>query len=311
MTSARLPGALPVSQDGGIFSAQVPTIGEIRAVAAPPHPSWERREFPAPGGGYTLTLRDPDEWAMGADGWNVELRDSSGDVTPDHSYLRYLNNRAGVVADSTMAPWLADGTAVGLIPTGRDSPHSPVVYEIESERRNEVQATGWCLTVQCAPVGDRILVPRIGGFELITRGQSLRSLDWSHPEREWPHSGWLASGQVWYAIGRSKHGGVSWIWFLDPDGEVLAKERLDPFDVEPFDRDVYADAIRSGYSLKMGDGVRSLGTQLLRWTDSRPDPEHNRVLLAMTRPTGPPVTVERELLCDTEQRWVSVELRED
>lgn len=265
----------------------VPSIGEIRAVPAPPDPSWERREFPAPHGTYTLAFKDPNEWAMGADGWQVELRDSSGDVTSEHSYLRYLNNRSGVVADSKMTPWLADGTAVGLIPSGRDSPHTPVVYEIESQRRHEVQAQGWCLTIQSAPTGERILVPRIGGFELLAGGQRLRSLAWSHPEREWPHSGWLASGQVWYAIGKSEHGEVSWIWFLDPDGEVLGKERLDPFDVEPFDRDVYSDAIRAGYSLKMGDGVRSVGTQLLRWTDARPDPEGNRVLLAMTRPTGP------------------------
>jgi len=290
---------------------RVPTVGEIQAIAAPIEPGWERREFPAPTGDYTLILRDPDEWAMGADGWRLELRDPSGDVTPSHSYLRYLNNRVGVVADMNMSPWLADGSAVGLIPTGRDSPHWPVVYEIESERRTEVRARGWCLTVQCAPVGDRILVPRIGGFELLAGGKSLRSFDWSHPEREWPESGWLASGEAWFAIGRSEHGQVSWIWFLDPDGEVIAKERLDPFDVEPFDRDLYESAIRTGYSLKMGNGVRSLGTQLLRWTEARPDPEGNRVLLAMTRPTGPPVEVGRELLCDAEQRWFSVELRED
>lgn len=161
---------------------------------------------------------------MGASGWKLELFvPPSSDVTVQHSFLRYLNNRNGVVADRNTVPWTADGTSIALIPTGRDSSHAPIVYELESQTPHAPKVEGWSLNVQCAPSGNRILVPRIGGFEILEGGRSVRSLIWDHPESEWPFTGWLSSGQTWFAVGRRPHGDVSWIWFLDADGEVQGK----------------------------------------------------------------------------------------
>ena len=253
---------------------------------------------------------------MGATGWDVQLQVAPAtDVTEQHSFLRYLNNRAGVSADSSMAPWTADGRSICLIPTGRDSPHSPVVYEVESERIHRPEVEGWSLRVQAAPAGDKVLVPRIGGFEILAQGRSVRSLTWDHPEQDWPHSGWLGSGQSWFAVGRRPYGDTSWIWFLDLEGNVVSKERLDPFDVEPFDRDAYAEVTGSRYSLKWPNGSRSVGTQLSRWIDARYDPSRNLLLLATARPVDAPFR-ERDfdgsegMVCHVETRWFSVTLHE-
>jgi hypothetical protein len=282
------------------------------SVQAPPDLGWDRRrEFPAPAGPYTFVLRDPDEWAMGAEAWKVQLLIApSEDITEQHSYLRYLNNRVGVASGADMVPWTADGRSIAVIPTGRDSTHEPVVYDLGSEQRHMPGSRGWSLTVQGAPVGNRILVPRIDGFEILEGGESVRSVDWPHPEREFHYSGWLASGHAWFAVGRRPSGDVNWIWFFDPDGELLTEERLDPFDVEPFDRDKYRAISGSGYSLVTGVGERTIGTQLFHWADSRNDPARNILLLAMTRPTGDPFQKEGEWLCGGEQRWVSVRLDE-
>ena len=278
--------------------------------------------FPAPQGPYTLVLKDPDEWAMLAFGWKVQLFVAPhSDVTEQHSFLRDLNNRSCVVAAPNMVPWTADGASIALIPAGRKL--APVVYEVASGKRHTPRVRR-ALTVQASPIGTRILVPRIGGFEILMGGRSVRSLRWKHPEREWPFTGWLASGSAWFAVGRRPHEDVPWIWFFDPDGQVSAKERLDPFDIDPFDREAYAEGMKPVYSLKRGGAGGSLGTQLRRWTDALHDPSRNSLLLAMTRPVNP-ASRERDIwpgdpsvtrdvedrLVSVEHRWVSVELRED
>lgn len=119
------------------------------------------------------------------------------------------------------------------------------------------------------------------------------------------------------AVGRRPHGNVSWVWFLDADGEVMGKKRLDPFDVEPFDRDLYAPVMNAGYSLKLADYSRSVGTQLLWSTDAFHDASRNLLLLAMTRPVDSPIrevdtwSAEEGVFCHVEDRWVSVALREE
>ncbi|HEX8646341.1 MAG TPA: hypothetical protein VF715_05535 [Thermoleophilaceae bacterium] len=248
---------------------------------------------------------------MGLFSWEVQLLVAPHrDVTGQHSFLRDLNNRNCVVAERNMVPWTADGASIALIPAGRKS--APVVYEVESQKRHTPRV-GRSLTVQAAPAGARILVPRIGGFEILEGGRSVRSLSWEHPERESPFTGWLASGSAWFAVGRRPHGDVTWIWFFGPDGQPLGKERLDPSDIDPIDR----EAMKAAHSPERSGYSRSLGTQLLRWTDALHDPSRNSLLLAMPRPVSQAFretdtwSEDEGVFRHVTDRWVSVELRED
>lgn len=288
----------------------VPNVRDICRVESPPVVNWERQEFPAPIGDRMLVLVYMGEWAMGAASWSMELWEGLTDVTSNHSYLRFLNDRSGVSVATNMSPWLADGSSIILLPTGRASDHSPVIYDIDRHRGREFQIEEWCLSVQCAPVGDGILVPRVGGVELLSGAQHVRSIEWSHPDQQWPYSGWLSSGQTWFAIGPREKEEESWIWFFDLRGEVTGKQSLDRLKVDPFDCDRFSKVIGSHDSLRLGTGRRSIGTQLLHWTDMRLVPNQDRIFLALMMPTGDPFVDEGKWHCPAEERWYSVALDE-
>lgn len=75
--------------------------------------------------------------------------------------------------------------------------------------------------------------------------------------------------------------------------------------------------MNAGYSLKRADYSRSVGTQLLRWTDAFHDASRNLLLLAMTRPVDSPVrevdtwSGDEGVFCHVEDRWVSIGLKEE
>jgi hypothetical protein len=94
----------------------MPVIKGTRTVAGPPRTvSWERRECVSPNGEWTAVYHNPEEWHMGADGWQLQLLHQGRDVTTAHRRLATLAGGKGFRCDTDLQCWSHDSAAFNFL----------------------------------------------------------------------------------------------------------------------------------------------------------------------------------------------------
>jgi hypothetical protein len=271
-------------------------LGEARVAEAPPARPWEMA-FASPDRKWVLHFYDPFEFAMGAYRWRVVLRSETRE------------SQLGEASDPWKSqPWSADSRTVAF---SASTYGMIVVRDVDGgERRIPVFASAYLVAVQWAPHSDVLLAPALRHGMLWRRDGSVPGVAcWEAVDDEWPITGWLPSGDFFFAVTRaSKRAPTQILIFSADHGKEVRRLGLDPAELLPYDVHTYARVGRDSYSLEVSRGTWAVGSLLDRWSDSRYDPATGELLLSTYRPTGELYLTDDRWMCRAEERWLAVKL---
>lgn len=282
---------------------EVRVVGEVRAPPDPSDDDWEGpREYPSPGGAWTLRFHDPSEFAMGAYSWEVTLLQGTAEVA-----------RLPDATSTDVQPWSSDSTTYAY-PGRAGKRSSALMLRTVEGREPRVPRLEFLITVQWSQSRDRLLAVGAEDVTLLTGdGKVVATVSGSGVEGEWPITGWLPSGDYFFVVGRTAREAPSELRFFSVDGAPVGGSELDPAGLAPYDAAPYDRLRRDFWSLDIGSSA-AVGSFLDCWAASRYDPSTGELNVAVYRPTSPPFEVEqewgREWVCHAEERWVAVELGE-
>jgi hypothetical protein len=295
------------------------SIGKVQEVKAPRQAevSWERREFRSPDHLWLAAFHSPYEWHMGAVGWQFTLESASDGAAVCHTALQKMSEGEGLRCPVDYVPWRADSMMLALLPWKKKL----VLFDTRLMRRRKTDLDESPYGVQWASHGERLLASFRDRLALLDgAGNLVANADWKTSEHESPHIGWLPSGKVFFAIGRTSRRAKPRIgFFRGEDGSAIAKQMLDPNRLVPYEVEQYKSIPRGRYSLIASPSSLSVGYSLDIWDDVIYDQEKGLLFLSTYRPVSPPFESDASPVCQAfkldgypvcqvEERWVSVEL---
>ena len=282
-------------------------IGEIKETIPPKREvSWERRGFQSPDQLWVASFHNPREWRMGAVGWQFSLV-SVGDGTAVYdTALERLSEGSGVRCPVNCAPWRADSMMLALLIWDEGL----VLFDVGAMNKCQCGFGESPYTAQWAPHGDRLLVSFRDRLTLLDgAGSFVAYADWKSAEHELPHTGWLGSGKVFFAVGRTSKRAKSRIGFFKAgDGSVVGKQLLDPKELVPYEAEKYKSVPRGRYSLIVPPSTRAVGSLLDVWRKALYDQERELLFLSIYRPVSGIIELDGHPACEVEEEWVSVEM---
>ena len=285
----------------------MPRIAHVDPIAAPTTElSWRRRSYPSPGTRWTLVLRDPREFHMGADGWKAELWCGARNVSRSHSVALELANSTGFRACDDLRPWAPDDRTLALMTWTVTKPI--VLYDVERRQLHE-PPTRHALpnSAQWAPNLDRLLLPFSSGGELYdATGKHQGRAEWTADDEYTQYTDWTRWGMFFLIARESRDSKTRLVFYDGVVGERVEAMDLDPVDLVPYDHERYATLPRRALTLVLSSGVRADGVLLDSWNAARFDPLTDTLRLATYRPVSAPQ--HDRLTCEVEARWVSVTL---
>lgn len=285
----------------------MPFVGEVRETINPrPEVSWERREFSSPDQLWVAAFHSPYEWHMGAVGWKFSLVSVSDGTAICHTALQRLSEGSGLRCSLDYVPWRADSMMLALLPWKEGL----VLFDVRSMSKRHPELDGSPYGAQWAPRGNRLLVSLRDRLALLNgRGDLVADADWKSTDHRLPHTGWLPSGEIFFAIGRTSRRAKPRIGFFKAkDGSVIGKQLLDPKRLVPYEAEKYRSVPRDRYSLIVPPSTRAVGSLLDVWNEVVYDQERKLLFLSTYRPVSVILESDGHPACKVEERWVSVEL---
>jgi hypothetical protein len=282
-------------------------IGEKREAIPPRREvSWERCKFPSPDQLWLASFHNPHEWRMGAVGWQVSLVSVSDGTAIYDTALKRLSEGSGVRCPVNYAPWRADSMMLALLTWDEGL----VLFDIGAMSKCRCGLDESPTSAQWAPHGNRLLVSFRDRLTLLDGvGSFVANADWKSAEHELPHTGWLGSGEVFFAIGRTSKRAKPRIGFFKAgDGSVVGKQLLDPKELVPYEAEKYKSVPRDRYSLIVSPSTRAVGSLLDVWSEVVYDQERGLLFLSTYRPVSGIFELDGHPACEVEEEWVSVEM---
>lgn len=285
----------------------MPRIAHVDPIAAPADElSWRRRSYRSPSARWTLLLRDPREWHMGADGWRAELWSGARNVSRSHRAVLELANDTGFRACDDLRPWAADDRTLALMTWTVTKPI--VLYDVERRHTHEPPARHELPhSAQWAPDLDRLLLPFSSGGELYdATGTHRGRADWLADDEYTLYTDWTQWGMFFLIARQSPDSRTRLVFYDGVRGQRVDAMDLDPVDLVPYDHERYSTLPRRALTLVLSSGVRAAGVLLDTWHAARFDPRTSTLRLATYRPVSVP---DRDrLTCEVEAQWVAVTL---
>lgn len=283
----------------------MPLISEVRESKEPlDDEEWENIEFPSPDRSWVAVLHDPDEWHMGAMGWQLSIRSSDGNPLKLGPKVSTSPGRKSLSCPVNYSPWSSDSTTLALCSweTGLG------LFQPSS---STFRGTKWHpFLVQWSPAGNDLLIFQDNQFVVLSqKGRARHKIAWKTAPLEFPRAGWLKAGKTFYVVGRASKRAKTTISFVSAEsGEQVATELLDPAELVPYASEEYATVSRGRYSLLTSYG-RSVGSLLDTWDQVLPNQEDDSILLSVYRPKSKVCEFEGSPVCEVEKKWVSVRIR--
>ncbi len=283
-------------------------IVESRVIAdSTPHEWRDERTFESADGAWRLHFHDPNEWHMGADGWQVKLTYHDKDVSAGHQLFKTIRIGRGFNLPAKYQPWCQDKPVVALHPWNS----TIYLYGVDDHRSIQRQLSSFPLEIQWAPRGELLGITCEGQVQLLNKNaECFASISILHPRNENPEAFWWPDGRQLFLVSRESRTVKTRLSFFDSSGgELLSSTEFDPLDLLPYDEASYAKIDRDRYTLDVGSGIRSVGYLLDKW--SRLEFDSERCLLRGTvyRPEGPCEEKRGEYTCTARERSIEVALR--
>src|SRR6266436_6713357 len=163
-------------------------IVESRVIADSKLPEWRNEQtFKSVDAVWKLQFHDPNEWHMGAYGWQVKLIHNDKDVSAGHQVLKTLITGKGVHLPAKYQPWCQDKPLVAFHPW--DS--TIYLYGVEDHRAIQRHLVSFPLEIQWAPRGQLLAITCEGQVQLLNKNaEGLASISIRHPQYEYPEAFW-------------------------------------------------------------------------------------------------------------------------
>lgn len=277
-----------------------------RVIPDPKPPEWrDERTFERGDGVWTLVLHDPDEFHMGAYGWQAKLLRNHSDVSAAHQILKSSGN--AFYLPMSYAPWCRSNPVVVL------SQWDSVIhlYDVDNRKSIRRELGHFPLQIQWAPVGDLLAITYDGLLQILdTSAEDVASIGVRHPKYEYPGVFWWRDGKQILVVGRESQAAETRLSVFDAtSGRLLGTTDFDPSDLLPYDQTAYTRIGRDGYSLNTGPGTRSVGYLLDTWSRVEFDIDQCLLRGMVYRPEG---TCEQEgdaFSCAARERGIEVTVR--
>ena len=280
-------------------------VSEVRPSVPPENDIYlERREFPSPDHSWLAVFHDPNEWHMGAPGWELSLFSSDGMLAIFNSEFEKLSNNKGLVCPLDYSPWNVDSRILAL----RFWESGLVFFD---PFVNDFQVLNLHPhVVQWSPTANFLLVFLNDHFAILDKeGNILKRIDWKSAEFELPHTGWMSSGRSFFIIGRTSKRAKPRITFINAEnGTKVSSELLDPVKFVPYSDDEYKSISRGRYSLVLSSSTRAIGYLLDTWNDVVYDQEKSTIFLSVYRPASKVYELDGYPVCEAEKKWVSLKM---
>jgi hypothetical protein len=219
-------------------------ISEISAIVRPINTvSWERREYSSPNRLWLAIFHDPYEWHMGAPGWQLSVISSKTGSAITIPEINKLSEDKGLVCPLDHSPWSANIKILDL-----NFWESGLVFFDPLSNVCQVKNL-FPYIIQWSPTINYLLVFINGRFAILDDiGNILTRIDWKTAEHTLPRVGWMASGKIFFIIGRSSKRSKSRITFFNAEnGTMISNEFLDPGKLVPYDYSEYKSIPRGRY----------------------------------------------------------------
>ena len=285
----------------------MPRIAHVDPIAAPTAElSWRRRSYQSPSTRWTLVLRDPREWHMGADGWKAELWWGARNVSRSHKVALELANDTGFRACDDLRPWAADDRTLALMTWTVRTPIA--LYDVERRHVSQPPARhALPYSAQWSPNLDRLLLPFSSGGELYdATGKPQGRSEWIADDEYTLYTDWTRWGMFFLIARQSPDSKTRLVFYDGVAGQRVEAMDLDPVDLVPYDHGAYSLLPRHALTLMLSSGVRAAGVLLDSWHAARFDPLTDTLRLATYRPVSAPY--HDRVTCEVEARWVAVTL---
>jgi len=259
--------------------------------------------LPSPDGKFTVEFCEPAEWHMGAWIWKLRLIHEDVDITSRHLALIQAAEYGRFFYESTLQPWSADSRKIAV-----KSFTGIHLYDIyERTLRLLDSSMGFASSLQWSPVLDRLLVPGMdGGYLFDGSGEVQGIARWQMSEL--PDTFWMASGDLFFLVDRTRNSSPPHLAFFDSNGEPAGIIDVDPDILLSYKKEAYADLARDQHVLVTSRGGLAVGSLLDTWAEAQFDQSANTLYLSIYRPTGEPYWREGNLYCKVREQWVGIEL---
>lgn len=260
---------------------------------------WRDRYEYVNGDQMTFVLRDPCEFRMGADSWQIDLLDSNRSVIRNHPQL---TSSAGVRRMHPYQPWDSTRQNIAICDWSRRI----ATYSVETGSFTEWNDFGFPISIVGSFSIPRFaVVSRDDSFLTDTKGAVVAVLGSMVPSERERTIFWIPDTPILFAI---ESASSALAFFDGENGEVINRVSIDPDTYLPYDRAAYTSVSREHFTLRERSGTRCVGWLLDTWTQIEFLGSEKLLLLSVYRPTTGVSIIDGQHTCNVELRRVALQI---